>query len=208
MSYSRSISLAKALHSGTLLAYGMNGEILPRHHGYPVRAIVPGWYGMDSVKWLRRIDVLTAPDDSPIMTLRYLREIRREDGTTAAEPVTGMRVKSAFSRPLDGAVLFGRQFPIRGVAWAGENRVAAVQISTDGGATWNGAEFAGSRFTASRRYSWVLWKYDWNIAGPGGYELIVRATDDLGNTQPAERPPGRQDVHELNHYERVKCTVA
>jgi DMSO/TMAO reductase YedYZ molybdopterin-dependent catalytic subunit len=208
MPYSRSLPLPKALHSDTLLVYGMNHEILPHHNGFPVRAIVPGWYGMDSVKWLQRVEVLTELDNSPIMTQRYLREVRQADGTTAAEPVTSMRVKSAFSRPLDGAIVLGRRFLVRGVAWAGENRVRTVQISTDKGATWNDAELISDHSMRSRRYSWVLWKYNWNIASPGSHELMARATDDQGNTQPAERPPARRDVHELNHYERVQCTVA
>ena len=96
---------------------------------------------------------------------------------------------------------------MRGIAWAGEHRVKAVQISTDGGAAWNAVDLTGVSPGGPRPYSWVQWRYEWTIPGPGNYMLVVRATDDRGNTQPVVRPPDRRDVHELNHYQRVNCTV-
>ena len=139
--FSRSIPLAKASHPDTLIAHNMNGEKLPASHGFPLRAVIPGWYGMDSVKWLHSAEVLTG--DIPVQG--YSRQVRsllagaRPDG-----PVTAMNVKAVFSRPLDGAVLQGRRFVVRGAAWAGENRVRLVEVSVDGGRSWRLAHLAGS----------------------------------------------------------------
>ncbi len=199
--YARSVPLAKARHADTLLALRMNGEPLPASHGFPVRAVVPGWYGMDSVKWLQSVEVLTEEDASPFMARSYLRDLR---SAPAPETITAMNVKSAFSRPLNGAILVGRRFLVRGAAWAGENRVRQVEVSVDGRRTWQRARFEGP---APQPYTWVYWAYDWKIAGPGEYELAVRATDDHDRRQPAERPFERRDDYELNWYQTVRVTV-
>ena len=206
--YHRSIPLAKAMHSDTLLAYQMNGTPLPKHHGFPVRAVVPGWYGMDSVKWLRKVEVLPGEDTSEWMTKAYLRQIRSAPGgRVTSEPLTAMQVKAAFSRPLDRAVLVGRHFVVRGAAWAGEHRVRQVEVSTDGGNSWETARLLAIRGREPRPYAWVFWEYPWSIPAPGKYELAVRAGDDQGRTQPAERSANRLDVNELHHYQRVRCAV-
>lgn len=204
--YARAIPIEKARHADTLLAYGMNGEKLPVSHGFPVRAVIPGWYGMDSVKWLREIEVLTEEDTSPLMTARYRRETRAADGSGQSERITSMRVKAAFSRPLEGAVLVGRTMLLRGVAWAGERAVGRVEISVDGGKMWADAELIadGGR---PRPYAWVAWKHEWTGIEPGQHELLVRATDDEGATQPERRADDRLDPNELNHYQRVRCVV-
>ncbi len=199
-SFSRSIPLAKALHPDTLIAHRMNGEKLPASHGFPLRAVIPGWYGMDSVKWLRSVEVLMG--DVP--TQGYSRQVRslltgvRPDG-----PVTAMNVKAVFSRPLDGATLQGRRFVVRGAAWAGENRVQLVEVSVDGGRSWRPARLS----TDPKPYAWVHWSYDWTIQGAGSYALAVRAVDDKGRRQPEERKAERVDEYEWNAIQRVQVTV-
>jgi DMSO/TMAO reductase YedYZ molybdopterin-dependent catalytic subunit len=182
------------MHPDTLVARGMNGDELPYRHGAPARAIVSGWYGMDSVKWLNRIEVLP---EAKIQT--YLRETRSGE----KEPITAMNVNSAFARPTHGAIISRRRFVLRGAAWAGENRVRAVEVSSDGGNTWRNA----SLLDAAQRYAWVRWESEWKIEAPGDYELVVRAADDAGRTQPERRDPSRLDEYEQNSYQRIRVTV-
>jgi len=202
--YFRSVPLEKALHPDTLAAYGMNGRSLPAKHGFPLRAVISGWYSMDSVKWLREIEVHVDEDTSPLMMERYRRQIRAENGSSRSERVTAMNVKAAFSRPVDGAILTGRRMVLRGMAWAGERAVKRVDLSLDGGSSWIEAHMpAGS----PRPYAWVAWEHEWSGMQPGRYELLVRAIDDQGTTQPEKRADARTDPNELNHYQRVRCVV-
>ena len=192
--YTRSIPFPRAEHRDSLLAHRMNGENLWVSHGGPLRALIPGWYGMDSVKWLREIQVVPEAANST-----YLRRTRVGD----PEPVTAMQVKAAFARPMDGAILFPRTFILRGAAWAGENRVRQVEVSMDAGASWQSVRL----LDVARPYAWVRWEREWRIPEPGAYELVVRATDDAGRTQPAQRDPARVDEYEQNAYQRVRVVV-
>ncbi|MCI0422479.1 MAG: sulfite oxidase [Acidobacteria bacterium] len=206
--YVRTIPLSKALHADTLLVHRMNGEKLPDAHGFPLRAVVPGWYGMDSVKWLQKIELLTERGTDAVPEHSYLRRVQLPGtGQAATEPVTAMNVKAVFSRPLDGAILVGRRFVVRGAAWAGENRVERVEVSTDGGHAWQEALVNTPGQTGLQAYSWVFWEFDWKIPASGRHELVVRATDELGRTQPAIRPAGKLDAYEQTAYQRVQCTV-
>lgn len=198
----RSIPVEKALHSDTLLAFQMNGAQLPAEHGYPVRAIVPGWYAMDSVKWLAGIEALDHEDTSPFMTQEYV-SVRLQAVGSERTPVTRMQVKSQIAWPADGAVMGTGQYTIRGAAWAGENKVALVEVSTNGGQDWAAASLEKS----PAQYAWVLWNYNWEAQRSGEYRISVRATDDKGNTQPAARDPLRVDAYELNWRQSVRCTV-
>ena len=207
-SYIRSLPFEKAMHPHTLLAHRMNGARLPREHGFPLRAIVPGWYGMDSVKWLRLVEVLNEADESPTLGAGYVRQVRSFlSGTRRDGLVREMLVKSAFTRPMDGAILRGRRFVARGAAWAGESRVRGVEVSTDGGGTWQTARLSASGCPEPGPYAWLLWEYDWKIPGPGKYVLVVRATDDKGRVQPAERPSERVDPYEWNAWQRINVIV-
>ncbi|MBZ5561863.1 MAG: molybdopterin-dependent oxidoreductase [Acidobacteriia bacterium] len=192
--YAQSLPLLKATSADTLLAYRMNGDALPQAHGGPVRAIVPGWYGMYSVKWLSRLEMLAEDRDG-----NHLRQIR--GGRT--EPIRSMEVKSAFARPLDGAILSGWSFIVRGAAWAGEKSISKVELSTDGGRSWKAAQL----LDRSQRYMWVRWQSAWKIASPGPHELVVQATDAEGNSQPAVRNPERLDGYERNECQRVRVQV-
>jgi len=96
---------------------------------------------------------------------------------------------------------------VRGAAWASEDRVRGVEVSTDGGDTWRPARLPASGCLESGPYAWVLWDFDWKIPAPGKYLLALRATDDKGRVQPAERPSGRVDPYEWNQWQRIEVTV-
>ena len=199
-SFSRSIPLNKAAHPDTLLVTAMNGERLSASHGFPLRAVIPGWYGMDSVKWLRRVELAEHPDSAR----EYVRLTRSLlAGTRPAGAVTAMQVKSAFARPLDGAILTGRRFLIRGTAWAGERAVQRVEVSVDGAKSWQPARIESKAL----HYAWVVWTHEWRIPGPGQYELVVRAEDDAGTKQAAQRPADRADDYEWTGYQSVRVAV-
>ena len=185
--YSRGLPLAKAMND-VLLATHMNGEPLPPHHGYPLRAIVPGWYGAASVKWLDRITVTTEPDRGFFSTFDYATFERTPAGEQLV-PLTGMAVKSSLARPARGErVKAGEPVVVRGAAWAGERAVAKVEFSSDGGETWADAELVDG----PEPLVWSRWRFDWTPPAPGSYTLMSRATDTAGDTQPAEHDPLRR----------------
>src|SRR5258708_37658780 len=125
----------------------------------------------------------------------YERQVRSLlAGMRTTDAVTAMQVKSVFSRPVDGAILTRRRFTIRGAAWAGENRVRQVEVSTDGGKKWTAARLDSE----ASPYAWVCWSYDWRIASAGADDLSGRATDDPGRRQPVERASERADGYALN----------
>jgi DMSO/TMAO reductase YedYZ molybdopterin-dependent catalytic subunit len=184
MHFARSLPLAKALDRDTLLALRMNGEVLSSSHGFPLRLFVPGWYGVASVKWLRRIDVLDRSFHGYFQHEKYT--VQRRAGERTETVVVGpMVVKSEIIRPQAGAVLGPGTNRIFGVAWAGEEAVARVEVSTDGGHSWERAELLGT----SNPYCWSLWEYLWEVVEPGEYNLMVRATSTSGRTQPLEHDP-------------------
>jgi DMSO/TMAO reductase YedYZ molybdopterin-dependent catalytic subunit len=197
--FARGIRLEKAMDASTLLAYEMNGEPLPVDHGFPLRAIVPGWYGMDSVKWLTRIEVLGQPFDGYFQKEEYVA--LRSKGER--QPVTRMQVSSKFLRPSEGEEIRTKIYRVEGVAWAGERKVTKVEVRVDPGGAWQSANLA----TPSAVMVWAPFNYDWNIARPGQYTLQVRATDDEGRTQPDVRDPDRKDAYELNTPARVSVNV-
>jgi hypothetical protein len=181
MHFARSLPLRKALDPNTLLAYRMNGELLEPLHGFPLRLFVPGWYGVASVKWLRRIEVIDRPFNGYYQTIKYTIKERTAAGeqTVVLGP---MPVKSEMIRPHAGATLGVGTNRLFGVAWAGEEAVARVEVSTNAGRSWSQAELIGPRAA----YSWTMWEYLWEVAQPGDYELLVRATSVSGHVQPLE----------------------
>jgi DMSO/TMAO reductase YedYZ molybdopterin-dependent catalytic subunit len=182
MAFARSLPLDKAMHRDTLLVTRMNGERLSSSHGFPLRLFVPGWYGVASVKWLRRIEVIDRPFRGYFQSTKYT--VQRQAGEGTETVVVGpMAVKSEIIRPQAGAALGPGTHRIFGVAWAGEEAVAYVEVSTDGGRNWERAEILG----ASAPYCWSLWEYLWEVAESREYELMARATSASGRTQPMER---------------------
>jgi len=188
--YARSLPLAKAKAPEVLLAYKMNGEDLPPAHGHPVRAVVAGWYGMASVKWLTRVVVTDRPFDGYFQTLMYSYWGRRH-GLPVMAPVAGNQVKSEVARPAPFEVVpKGVPYRVRGAAWAGESDVTKVEFSADGGTTWAPAKLLG----APVRFAWRLWELDWRPPDrTGRHTLMTRATDSTGRVQPMGRDQDRRD---------------
>ena len=185
--YNRGLPISKALDD-VLLATHMNGEPLPPHHGYPLRAIVPGWYGAASVKWLDRITVTNEPDRGFFSTFDYAVFEKTPAGEQLV-PLTGMRVKSSLARPARGErVRAGENYVVRGAAWAGERAVRKVEFSSDGGAAWAEATLVDD----PQPLVWTRWRFDWTPAEPGPVTLMSRATDSEGDMQPAEHDPLRR----------------
>jgi DMSO/TMAO reductase YedYZ molybdopterin-dependent catalytic subunit len=200
--FARSIPVEKATHPDTIIAFRMNSAPLPVSHGYPLRAIVPGWYGMDSVKWLAEIEALEHADTSFFMTRRYVATRLAAIGSEQ-RPLTRMQVKSLIVEPGANTVVPSGLVPIRGMAWAGENRIARVEVSTDAGKNWSLARLDND----VRPYTWVLWSYNWQPPEPGKYVLVARAFDDQENTQPSARDNLRIDNYELNWRHSIRCEV-
>ncbi|MEM9702257.1 MAG: sulfite oxidase, partial [Planctomycetota bacterium] len=185
--YNRGLPMAKALDD-VLLATHMNGESLPPHHGYPLRAIVPGWYGAASVKWLDKITVTNEPDNGFFSTFDYATFVKTPAGEQLT-PLTGMQVKSALARPARGErVKAGQPFTCRGVAWAGEEAIEKVEFSADGGENWAEATLIDK----PQPQIWTRWRFDWTPPQPGDFTLMSRATDAAGNVQPPAHDPLRR----------------
>lgn len=202
--YARSLPLDKARQPEVLLAYQMNGEDLPPEHGFPVRAIVAGWYGMASVKWLRRILVSDQPFHGMFQTFMYTIWKRRPDGLPTLTPVTEIGVKSQIARPmLREVVAAGSTYRVFGAAWAGAAEVQKVEISTDGGRSWSPARLDDK----SVPFAWRFFEFDWRITSqPGRATLMARATDSHGAVQPTERDEDRRDAV-INHVQPLEVFV-
>jgi DMSO/TMAO reductase YedYZ molybdopterin-dependent catalytic subunit len=202
MPFARSLPLAKALDPDTLLATRMNGEFLEPLHGYPLRLFVPGWYGVASVKWLRRIEVVNKPFRGYFQSVKYTIERKTERGIET-EIVGPMMPKSEIIRPRPGEELGPGANRLFGVAWAGDDSVKTVEVSTDGGATWGDASLIGPQAA----YSWTMWEYLWEAGSPGEHTILVRATSSRGRVQPAEHDSLSGGY--LIHHSRPLCvTVA
>jgi DMSO/TMAO reductase YedYZ molybdopterin-dependent catalytic subunit len=201
--YSRTIPVEKALEIDTLIAWRMNDISLLADHGSPLRALVPGWYAMDSVKWLTRIEALTEPDRSFFMTQRYIG-IRLQALGTERFPITELRVKSQISRPRAGELLRPEPYVLSGAAWAGNVGVDRVEVSADGGKRWTATSVARNNHSQA----WVLWEMPFTPTVEGDLGISVRAWDGRGAVQPMSREPGRMDGYELNWVQTVRCKVS
>jgi DMSO/TMAO reductase YedYZ molybdopterin-dependent catalytic subunit len=178
--FERSLQLDDAKGSEALLAYAMNGEPLPVEHGYPVRVIVPRWYGMASVKWLVDIEVIDGAFGGHFQAGAYVYEWER-DGQVTREPVTLQEVRSLITEPTADEEFECGELTIRGVAWSGAALVARVEVSVDRG-PWHEARLVGER----NRYAWQWWELITRIDRPGTTTLRARATDLAGRIQPEE----------------------
>jgi sulfite oxidase len=202
----RSIPIEKALDSDTLIATHMNGAPLTKHHGFPARALVPGWIGAASCKWLTEIKVLESEFAGNFMSPAYRfpnQPVKPGDVVKPEDthPLTALTVKSVIAGPLDGASLRAGRVAVHGAAWAGEADIVKVEISTDGGATWNSAELGHEQ----ARYAWRLWSYEWK-AKDGDYVILSRAIDSQGRTQPAT-PAWNPSGYLYNAIDQVKVHV-
>ena len=200
--YARSMPLKKA-NEDVLLAFKMNGEELTPAHGAPLRLIVPGWYGMASVKWLARIIASPHPFNGYYQTIDYAYRERGPSAPTLV-PITEMQVKAQIARPgFADAVHAGELYRICGAAWTTEAEITKVEISTNSGATWHDTQLLGEPI----RNAWRLWEYDWRVpTKPGKATLVARATDSEGRTQPTERDQDRRS-YMVNHLLPIEVEV-
>jgi DMSO/TMAO reductase YedYZ molybdopterin-dependent catalytic subunit len=201
--YQRSLSLAEAMGEDVLLAYAVNGQPLPPQHGSPVRLVVPGWYGMASVKWLNRITAIAEPFEGFQMDAYRVRQRADEEGVA----VTRIHPR-ALMIPPGFPDFFERTRtveagPVRleGRAWSGWAPISRVDVSTDGGTTWGEAHL-GSQVGPR---AWTPWSFDWD-AKQGSHELLVRAKDDAGNVQPVDVVWNHHGLAN-NGAQRVSVTV-
>ncbi|MDA0262610.1 MAG: sulfite oxidase [Chloroflexi bacterium] len=200
--YAMSVPLAKLLDPDTILAYEMNGETIPKDHGFPVRLLVPGWYGMASVKWLAKITVMDHPNCG-FHEMDY-RIYPATDGKSDAKAkrVTKLKVKSLISSPVKGDVLCPGSHTIKGVAWSGDGHITKVEVSTDDNRTWREAKLEAP----VGNYSWQHWEIDWDAAATGHSLLRSRATDSQGNVQPMLAPWNFRG-YQVNSIHSVPVTV-
>ena len=200
--FARSLELADAQCEDVLVAYEMNGAPLPPQHGAPLRLVVPRWYGMASVKWLRAIEALGRPFDGFQQVRGYhFRRVAGEQG----EPCRQMRVNSLLIPPgipefySRRRVVPAGPVEILGRAWSGSAPIAGVELGVDG--RWTEARLDAP----GDERAWVGWRAPW-LAAPGEYEISCRASDAAGNRQPLD-PPWDLSGFGNNSVQRVRVTV-
>ena len=186
IAYERSLPLADARGRDVLLAMTMNDAPITDEHGAPVRLVVPGWYGMASVKWLRRIEALDHPLEAHYQTRQYRYYVDEPVGTAGAPPVRTMRVNSMILSPGAGAVVGPGPHEVRGIAWSGDAPIVTVEVSIDAG-EWQPAEILPSGLDDMDRYAWRRWSFAWTGAPAGRHSIRSRATAADGSVQP-DRP--------------------
>jgi DMSO/TMAO reductase YedYZ molybdopterin-dependent catalytic subunit len=203
ISFAWSLPRGKAIQPEVLIAYRMNGRDLPLDHGYPVRAIVPGHYGMASVKWLTRIQAVREPFHGYWQTSDYAYWASM-DGKPVRRTLGEMQLKSEIARPRVYETLVpNRVYTVSGAAWAGETDVAEVAVSTDGGRTWTEAEF----LDPMRRHAWRRWELAWlTPKRPGKYTLLARAKDGCGRLQP-DKHDQNYGTYVINHSLPIEVSV-
>ncbi len=182
LTFIRALPLAHAADpaSGILIAYEMNGEPLGSDHGAPFRLIVPHWYAVASVKWLKRIDILTEPYTGEFQTGHYMYQWPDRP----QEAVSLMRARARVTDPAPGSTIGLGAYTVRGKAWSGTGPIARVDVSLTGEGDWQPAQLEPAR----SGYHWQDWSFTWNTNNVGRHTLRARATDAAGNVQP-DTPP-------------------
>jgi DMSO/TMAO reductase YedYZ molybdopterin-dependent catalytic subunit len=178
--YDVGIPLDRGLMDGTILAYEMNGVPLPTEHGFPVRAIVPGLYGMMNAKWITDIELVDRVYEGFWQRRGWANNAKYQTHSKIVFP--GDALRNRFEELSTNAATIGSKSPIAGVAFAGDRGISKVEVSTDGGNTWQSASIKDPLSSNS----WVLWALDWIPQNKGKYNIVVRATDKAGNMQAAE----------------------
>jgi hypothetical protein len=196
--FSKGLPLGKARDPNTILAFEMNGVAIPHLHGGPVRLIVPGWYGVWSVKWVTQIDALDHDFDGYWQRERYI--YKWSDGRPTSVVAT-LGVKSVISEPIEDSELRAGRHRVAGYAWSSGPTITAVDVRINDG-EWRNANIIHSE----QEYGWARWEFAWD-AGPGRYALMSRATDALGNQQP-EIPPWNFLGYANNAVQTVVVDVA
>jgi len=202
----RCMPMEKAMHPATLLALKMNGET-PDIHGFPARLIVPGWDGTSWVKWVIRLTPAAKESGGFFMNPGYrYPKYALPPGTPARpaelEVIEGMPVKSSLTSPEDQSKIPLAPTVIRGFAWAGENAIERVEVSTDGGSKWQNAQLS----TQKLPFAWRLFSLNWTPREPGYYTILSRATDTAGRVQPIV-PAWNPSGYLWNGIDKVGVTV-
>ena len=201
LKFARSIPMAKA--KNVLLAYKMNDADLPPEHGFPLRAIVPGWYAMASIKWLQRIIVTDRTFTGYYQTMDYAYWTRRED-TAELVPLTEMQIKAEIARPVAGDIVpANSNVHVHGAAWTCDAEITKVELATDGGLRWNEATLIGE----AKPNAWRLWEFDWKTpVKPGKQTLVASSTFVISASHPVERDPDR-GTYMINHLLAITVEV-
>jgi DMSO/TMAO reductase YedYZ molybdopterin-dependent catalytic subunit len=201
MRFERSLPLGTASRPDVIVAWEMNGMPLPPEHGAPLRLVVPGWYGVASVKWLVRLRAITEPFRGFFQHDRYV--YNGEPGLADGTPVRRVRVRSLITAPGEGNRLpDGRAFRVQGVAWSGERTIARVEVSADGGRTWRDARLDADPGPGIARG----WSIECGPPASASVEIVARATDDAGERQPTE-PVWNELGYGNNAAHRVQLRV-
>lgn len=198
--FTRSVPIARA-RQDALMATRINQQPLPPDHGAPWRALFPGYYGMDSVKWLERITVANSPLE-PVSN-DYLALQKSPGGAVQRLPLPGIQLKSVFVYPAVGAVLRIGRVNARGLAWSNGEEIMAAEVSADGGKTWRLARIE----PPDGKYGWRFWHTPLDLSERGLVELCCKAIDSQGRQQPTERPGDRADGYADNRIERIRVMV-
>ena len=195
--YDVGIPLERGLQEGSILAYGMNGEALTTKHGYPVRAIIPGLYGMMNPKWITEIELVGEIYEGYWQKKGWANNAQYNTHSFIVIPGSDP-VRKVFRNLGALNIVVGEEIPIAGVAFAGDRGILKVEVSSDGGATWKEARIKDPLSP----YTWVLWATELNVTTKGNYKIIVRATDKTGKIQTAEVrdpfPNGAMGYHVVN----------
>jgi DMSO/TMAO reductase YedYZ molybdopterin-dependent catalytic subunit len=201
--FDRGIPIEKAMKPESVLAWGMNGKELTPAHGFPLRAVIGGWYGMAAVKWLTRIVVTDKPHDGFWQTFDYSYFTRTGDLPPSLTPVTKVQPKAVITSHVEGGeVKAGTETSVSGLAWSGEAAAKAVEFSDDGGATWAKVELDSK----ADPFVWQPWAVKWTPKQKGTTKLLARCTDTAGATQPDKRDIDRR-TYMINHLVPVEVVV-
>ncbi|MFL6558070.1 MAG: sulfite oxidase [Bacillus sp. (in: firmicutes)] len=200
--FSRSLPIEKALHPDTLVAYEYNGQSIPFKHGYPLRLIVPQWYAMASVKWIKQISVIGSKFNGPFQSIDYVYYPNQENDHDAF-PVTTINVNSTIQKPLNMSILNTGKHIIKGIAWTGKGFITKVEISTNNGHTWVNTKV---NYTDKTGYEWVSWSYEWRVQEKGMYTIMSRATDSNGRIQ-SLTPLWNRKGYGYNAIDKIKVKV-
>ncbi|WHY85407.1 sulfite oxidase [Neobacillus novalis] len=199
--FSRSLPIEKAIDPETIIAYEYNNHPIPFKHGFPLRLIVPGWYAMASVKWIKKIIVIDKEFKGPFQAVDYVYYPNKENDS-GKFPVTTINVNSTIQYPLNMQLLHTGVYEINGIAWSGNGKIANVEISIDGGKSWDTCHLT----TSSEKHSWVRWNYKWEALKEGEYTILSKAKDSNGNIQPSE-PTWNRKGYGYNAIDRIKVKV-
>ncbi len=178
----RSMPVQDVFEVNPVLAIYMNDQTIPYKHGFPLRLVVPGWYGMASVKWITSITAITSEFSGPFQKIDYVY-LPQENSYEKAFPVRKIKVNSVITHPADQAIIYPGRNVIKGIAWAGSASIVKIEVSIDNGITWAAVSSFSKQIS---QFSWVFWQYFWDVTHPGKYAIKVKAQDNLGNVQPAK----------------------